>query len=450
MDTNGISTVAGSLGPAASTSRRAALPAIGGAQSTSDVREQPVTRGRRAGHALQVLRHELRFALKAYFKARFAATPPGYGDAQPPATADDVVGEALGAAQQLAQESPTTAAKSLIRFRAQIRESATAVRETLAPQDELDDVDDALAKLDGGLDELDAVVTQNRESSASVMEIDTRTKQRSTIRIRTQEGDIVRFDLKRVDRLSATDASVSNEDGFASLTSVEMSSRTRLMLRVNGDLNDNELAAIQNVFAQAEQIANDFYGGDIGAAFNSASGFEFDTGQLARVNMRFGLRQSSTVTITERIEKPVEAAPAPWFAPVSDAPRIPAARAPEPPASVAADAPVTAPADADAAPIAAPAEALPADVVPPDAAPPALDTSALGGFFELISSFFRSVGEGFEAEGFRFHYSESFKLELLKAVFVTSAPDDAGDAADNAAALLDTMGQVVDAERDDD
>lgn len=382
------------------------------------------------GRALGVFRQELRLSLRAHFHAKFATTQQSYAAVREPATSDDVAEEALGAAKQMVAESPTTAAKSLISFRAKVHESASFVRETVGAQD---DVDTVVAKVDDGLNTLEEEVAGNRESLTSVLAIDTRTRQRSTIKIRTQEGDIVKLSLKRTDKMSASDAAVSDGDGFAALTEVEVSSRSRMMLKVDGDLSESEFAAIQNVFAQAEQIANDFFGGDMAAAFNLAAGFEFDTEQLARVNMRFRMHQDTNVSYAESVG-PVRLAPA----------SSPAVAAPEPTptpseARPVSDAPVTSVAPA----VGIEPEAKP---VPTETAEsPAVDTSALSSFFDTLSTFLRSVGEGFEAGSgngsFSFHYSQSFKLDLLKAVIHTVAPEESDAAAANATTLIDQLSE---------
>ncbi|MCP4302755.1 MAG: hypothetical protein GY783_19405 [Gammaproteobacteria bacterium] len=376
-------------------------------------------------------------SLKAHFHAKFAAAQQNYAAVQAPATSDDVAEEALGTAKQLVAESPTTAAKSLISFRAKVYETASYVRETVGAPDEVEDVDNAVAKVDDGLNTLEDEVASNRESSASVLAVDARTRQRSTIRIRTQEGDVVKLSLKRMDSLSATDVAAANGEMSATSTEVEVSSRSRMMLRVEGDLNESEFAAIQNVFAQAEQMADEFFGGDMGAAFNLAAGFEFDTEQLARVNMRFRMRQMTSVSYAESARStPLESVSSP------------AVSAPDSTATPVIEAePVSDTSETSAAPVTAPAElettAKPVDTEVPENSP--TDTSALASFFDALSAFLRSVGEGFSEEqgggSFTYHYSESFKLSLLKAVIHTVAPEESDEASANASTLIDEVSE---------
>jgi len=227
------------------------------------------------------------------------------------------------------------------------------------------------------------------------------------------------FGLKQVGSLSAADVVATDGNSVTTSTEVAVSGRSRMLLNVEGDLNASEFAAIQNVFAQAEQIANEFFGGDIVAAFDLAQGFEFDTQQLARVNMRFKLDQESNISYAETV-RPVIAAPGTAALPATEAVR---ANSP---------APVAVPTAAEV-----PAAANQVDEITPP------QSSALSGFFDALSTFLRSVGEGFEAGSssgsFSFHYSESFKLELLKAVIHTVAPDESTAAAASAGTLIDAV-----------
>jgi len=63
---------------------------------------------------------------------------------------------------------------------------------------------------------------------------------------------------------------------------------------------------------------------------------------------------------------------------------------------------------------------------------------------DLLSSFLQSVNEGFELESgsFRYFHSESFKLEILKSVFQVGAPEDSGEAASTAVAVMDSVAEA--------
>ena len=429
MEMSGIST---SLG-ATSQSSSVIKAEIEGSQKSSEMAKlkhhgddhYKASRGR----ALSAFRQELQVSLKAEFHAKFSITQQNYAGLQGPAEPDDVAAEALGVAKQVVAQSPTSAVASLMALRARVQQSANVVQAVVADPVEMADVDEAVAKVDAGLVKLEDEAANTRESSTTVLDVDLRRKQQSKISIRTQEGDIVKLSLKRDDRMSATDVASTDGSNSVSRTEVEVSSKSRMVLSVEGDLNESELAAIQNVFAQAEQIADEFFGGDIGAAFNMVQGFEFDSEQLAKVNMRFKMREVSRIAYSETrtIAGPaVEATPQPQSAPEPSAIT----------ASVAA--PSTVSAAAEPVAVAAAAAQKP---LPPEAEQ--VDTAALSQFFESVGTFLRSVSEGFSIESggasFKYQYSESFKLTLLQSVINATAPDESPDAAANANAVIEQM-----------
>lgn len=390
--------------------------------------------GHRRGRGLGILRQEIRQALTATFRLNFAASLPAYnansGGESPEAVADD----ALSAARQLAARSPLEARNSLVELRGEVEQAANSARQTIGDDDNRE-IEDAIGRVSEGLDDLDDDAARNVESSASVLSVETRLRQRSTIRIRTQEGDIVRFDLRRAERMSATDIAVADGDNSFTSTQVEVSSRTRSVLKVEGDLNEAELAAIEKVFAQAEAIADEFFGGDLAAAFDLAAGLEYDTEQLSRVKMRFREKQVSNISYAAI--QTTAPQPTPQPKPIESIATTDPVSGPEP---VIAEAPTTV---ADVTPEVAATQVVEPEVV---AEPPAVANDAIAGFAQMLSNFLQAVNEGFEIESGsqRFYYSESFRLEILKSVLQVSAPEESGEAPSLAAAMIDAVSEADD------
>jgi hypothetical protein len=77
-------------------------------------------------------------------------------------------------------------------------------------------------------------------------------------------------------------------------TTLRAKSSMKLSLTVKGDLNDDEMAAIQAVFVQSAALADEFFAGDYAAAFESASALQIDAQQLAKVSLRLQVRESLT------------------------------------------------------------------------------------------------------------------------------------------------------------
>jgi len=402
---------------------------------SNDARE--VGRPRRFAHgfrsrglALGIFQQELKLALSAGFRRAFH----GYTESTDGATAREIAAETLRSVKKLSIDSSAAASGTFVNLKSKVEQAATTAHEIAGSNEDFGELEEAIQLVNEGLDELEAEAAQTFKSSASVLAVFTELSQRSTIRIRTQEGDIVRLDLRRTDNLSATDVALSDEDGSASAVQIEVSSSSRLSFTVKGDLNEAELAAIQNIFAQAEAIANEFFEGDLAAAFDLASALEFDTEQLARLSMRFHERQLTEVN----------------FAAVGSLQTGPMAEI-EPVLVTSNEATP----EASASPPVAADQADVMEAIATEAGQPVQGEqsgelrsieSALAGLFDLVSNFLRSVAGSFEgdngnkANSARYIYSESFKLELLKTVIEVAAPGESkGDAEMVRPVLIDAV-----------
>ncbi|MDH4316579.1 MAG: hypothetical protein OEW68_17335, partial [Gammaproteobacteria bacterium] len=263
------------------------------------------------------------------------------------------------------------------------------------------------------------------------LSIDARSRQRSIIRIRTTEGDIVKLDLRQIDRLSVSDVATRSDEGSSSVTEVSVSSRSRLILKVNGDLNEAELEAIRNVFAQAEDLADRFFGGDLNAALEVSAGLQYDSGQLARVSMRF--RSSQQLHISQSIVNN-----APIAAPAADTPVVaaPGSDSPEPAAPVVPASELTEPVVAGDGDV----EQLPEPAVESPIA--GGEEAPAGGFFsgfgslinylgmvadyldESLARFRELIGAESGSGRLRLDISTSFRLDVLRAVMAQKIPDE--------------------------
>ncbi|MDX1562566.1 MAG: hypothetical protein R3305_06540, partial [Gammaproteobacteria bacterium] len=120
--------------------------------------------------------------------------------------------------------------------------------------------------------------------------------EKSVLRIRTQEGDVVALKIRAGESLKVSVGAEGDDDDGVTIaeTRVVARSSTRVSLKVKGDLNEAELAAIRDVFAQATALAEDFFSGDYAAAFETASALAIDGDQLARVSLRLKVREALT------------------------------------------------------------------------------------------------------------------------------------------------------------
>ena len=231
--------------------------------------------------------------------------------------------------------------------------------------------------------------------------------EKSVLKIRTQEGDVVSLRIRVGQALNLTTAKTDDGETQVAETRLAAKSSTRVSLTVKGELNPDEMAAIQSVFEQSAALAEEFFAGDIATAFGAASGFEIDAQQLARVSLRLKLSESLTYSGTGGLPPQLFATP-------------PAAIAAQP----AAEASVAAPTRTNAAAIAPPATtsaaeesvadepvAIPAEVseiaddnppveVKADPVTPApVATSQTGAWFAAILNFVGALIESFDDIG---------------------------------------------------
>ncbi len=110
----------------------------------------------------------------------------------------------------------------------------------------------------------------------------------------TQEGDRIQISAfnayaERSENVYAADEnSAVSANAFAAFESAGYS------LAIQGDLNEEEMSALQDLFAQVDDVAENFYSGDVETAFNMALELGYDDDQIAGFSLN--LRQVETAT----------------------------------------------------------------------------------------------------------------------------------------------------------
>jgi hypothetical protein len=116
--------------------------------------------------------------------------------------------------------------------------------------------------------------------------------------IQTQEGDSVRLRFKTKETLKLDAAQVQTGDETTNAIELRSRNNSKISISIKGDLNADELAAIQQAFEQATALAGEFFAGGVEAAFEGAAALNFDAEQLARVHLR--ARSSERLTYSAR------------------------------------------------------------------------------------------------------------------------------------------------------
>ncbi len=147
------------------------------------------------------------------------------------------------------------------------------------------------------------------EERVNATNLEYQRREATVLRLRTQEGDVVKLKLRSVETTSLEVGQQIDGETVVSDLALNTSSRTRLVLSIRGDINDAELAAIQSVAEQASQLAGSFFGGNLRDAFQAASEFAIDGEQLARVSLRLSVRERLNFAQAVATNPPVAALP---------------------------------------------------------------------------------------------------------------------------------------------
>lgn len=147
------------------------------------------------------------------------------------------------------------------------------------------------------------------EESTTNTNLEYRRRQATVLKIRTQEGDVVKLKFRSVEKTSIEAGQQVDGETVVSNLEIASSSRTRLLISVKGDINDAELAAIQSVAEQASQLAGAFFSGNINDAFQAASDFAIDGSELARVSLRLSVREQLSFAQTAVTNAPAAVLP---------------------------------------------------------------------------------------------------------------------------------------------
>lgn len=127
--------------------------------------------------------------------------------------------------------------------------------------------------------------------------------QTMTMSLQTQEGDVVQVDFRQLyAQYQSYKQEQSMQEGpkgaryFESTKAMESTAfQERFGFSVKGDLNEDELKSVYDVFDKVDQLANEFFYGDIEKAFEKAQNLEIDFGQIKTFNLNLHKSESATV-----------------------------------------------------------------------------------------------------------------------------------------------------------
>lgn len=166
---------------------------------------------------------------------------------------------------------------------------------------------DSLAELDPSR-QREAIARRSGRAALSMAE---RYQSASTfeLQMRTQEGDEVTIRFGQRQDISASAAAYADSDGNrAAMFALSRSEEMGFSFSIEGDLNDEEMTALQDLTRDVSRMADDFFGGDMQKAFDQVDALRFDTSQLASFEVNMSQTQQYTAARayreTQQIERP--------------------------------------------------------------------------------------------------------------------------------------------------
>lgn len=121
------------------------------------------------------------------------------------------------------------------------------------------------------------------------------------LQVTTRDGDKLRISVAQASASYAQSSVTAASDGSSS--AAQFSSRSSslqiagLQISVEGELDDEERAALEKLFAQVQELSDKFYAGDLQGAFDQALKLELDGAQLASLSLN--LTQTSVRQATD-------------------------------------------------------------------------------------------------------------------------------------------------------
>ncbi|OUR65196.1 hypothetical protein A9Q73_08490 [Bermanella sp. 47_1433_sub80_T6] len=114
----------------------------------------------------------------------------------------------------------------------------------------------------------------------------------------TQEGDKVTISAVSDYELYEQSLNLENEQGSVNAYGFSENASSGYAFSVQGDLNEAEMTAIQDLLGQVNNLADEFYDGDLATAFDMALELDSDGEQIAQFSLNMQQQQVSAYQFT--------------------------------------------------------------------------------------------------------------------------------------------------------
>lgn len=190
------------------------------------------------------------------------------------------------------------------------------------------DILDNLNMLNGGIaDQVDKTEKLTFEALAKIAPVDReataqavigvaeryRSAEAMSLLVKTQDGDEITIDFSRSQSYDATFGAGADSDGHAaSWMDVSRSESSQYLFSVEGELDEGEIDALQQMIRDISGVANEFFNGDVQKAFEQSTEISFDAGELQSMELDMNYSRSRAQagtyeqvgSLTQPVDKP--------------------------------------------------------------------------------------------------------------------------------------------------
>ncbi|MBX9764423.1 MAG: DUF5610 domain-containing protein [Pseudomonadaceae bacterium] len=169
------------------------------------------------------------------------------------------------------------------------------------------DIDDTYQKIQDGFSELDqrfnppASASNSNVSAAAYSERFAAQAETFDMQVTTRDGDRLRISIAQASaNWSQSPVAASSNGNASALVASTQSGSMQIgawQVSVEGELDADELGALEKLFSQVQELSNSFYAGDMAGAFDRAMALEMDGEQLASLSLN--LTQTSVRQATD-------------------------------------------------------------------------------------------------------------------------------------------------------
>lgn len=168
------------------------------------------------------------------------------------------------------------------------------------------DIDDTYKRIQDGFSDLDkrfgsAPSASDKVALAGYSERFSALAETFDLSVTTRDGDRLRISVAQASASWSQSSFAASSDGKS--TTVAGSSQSGSMriggwqVEVEGELDEDEVKALEKLFSQVQELSDKFYAGDLAGAFDRAMALEMDGEQLASMSLR--LTQTSVRQATD-------------------------------------------------------------------------------------------------------------------------------------------------------